>query len=169
MKRSRRIAAGAFLPRLLAEAFSPLPEQHFALLLFIWAHYSDSSVTGFVTLSSQIDQRPSVAPCDRPTQQMTGKIQHPAKIKAQVSGRKHPSASASSHAGVFCFFVFAFFAGVFFDVGEVNDLRLFGDVRLPDNPACASACARSYLQTAKRSRAAAYPLSHFGGSRRYIR
>lgn len=46
-----------FLP--VAEAFCPLPESHDAKsptlsLLFIWAHYPDLSVIGFVTLSSPI-------------------------------------------------------------------------------------------------------------------
>lgn len=42
-----------------AEAFCPLPKSHDAnnlalSLPFIWAHYPDLSVTGFVTLSSPI-------------------------------------------------------------------------------------------------------------------
>lgn len=52
-----RLCQDPFLP--VAGAFRPLPESHDVdrltpSPLFIWAHYPDSSVTGFVTLSSPI-------------------------------------------------------------------------------------------------------------------
>lgn len=53
-------------------------------------------------------------------------------------------------------FFFFFFAGVFFYVGEVNDLHVLGDVRPPDNPGRVSARARSLIS--RRPNAPVQPL-----------
>lgn len=145
MKRSRRLPASspsspAGVRILLSSAKASRCHVALGSPLFIWAHYLHSSVTAFVTLRSPIRSAAAFG-CRLGSRQKAGEPEISASRRLNVTAPR-----------MLC-------------LGEVSDLRVFGALQPPDNPGCVSASARSYLQTAERSRAAAYLPSHFGGCR----